>query len=302
LNIYINRKPVDGPWGGGNNFVKAMYSQIPINGHKILDNPLTEMHTPDIIFLQSPKHDSVCQFSINDAIFLKNKYPSTKIAMRVNECDARKGTSGVDNLWIECSNFVDITFFVSSWMKSYFLEKGWKCKNNFVVRNGVNLDHFKKMPKIGNDKINIVTHHWSNNRMKGFDIYEELDNYIDDSKKITFTYIGRELGTFKNTKIVKPLFGEELGSELGRYDVYVSASKFDPGPNHILESLACEIPTYVQVDGGGCVEFAGNSHTFKDFKDFISIVNNGNIVKNNKHVVSWETCVSDYLDVLQDFI
>jgi hypothetical protein len=32
------------------------------------------------------------------------------------------------------------------------------------------------------------------------------------------------------------MFGKELGDELGKYDVYASASRFDPGPNHIIES------------------------------------------------------------------
>ena len=294
MKIYINRKPIEGPWGGGNNFVKAMYEYLPDFGFEIIDRSDLHKHINDIdfIFLQSPFPDQVSKFSINEAISVKNINPKVKIILRVNDCDARKGTNDVDNIWIESSKFVDKTIFVSNWMKEYFLEKGWKCRENFVVINGVNLDHFKPREKINNGKINIVTHHWSNNRMKGFDLYEEIDRIVEKDERFTFTYIGRDLGTFRNTRIVSPLFGEELGVELSKYDVYISDSKFDPGPNHILESLACKIPTYVCKDGGGSVEFAGLDFTFANLEDLLQAILCKNKIKNNSFVVyNWKKCI-----------
>jgi hypothetical protein len=299
MKIYINRKPVEGPWGGGNLFVKAFYEYLPESNYNIVDNPLKDI--PDIIFLQSPKPDSTCNFSINNAIFLKNKYPSIKIIMRVNDCDARKATVGVDNMWIECSKYIDKTVFVSSWMKEYFLKKGWACKKNYILYNGVNFDHFKPNEKIKNGKINIVTHHWSNNRMKGFDVYEKLDEYVGkNSNKYTFTYIGRDLGTFKNTNVIAPLFGKSLGEELSTYDLYVSASKFDPGPNHILESLACNLPTFVCKDGGGAVELAGNSNIFEKYSDLLDMIEDTSYVKNKfSSLCNWKTCVKNLDKILR---
>jgi len=296
--IYINRQPEEGPWGGGNNFVKAMYMHMPKMGFSIVSNPVVSI--PDVIFLQSPLPDNKTRFSINEALFLKQKFPQIKIILRVNDCDARKGTSVIDNMWIQSSSLVDKTVFVSNWMKNYFIEKGWQCKDNSVLYNGVNLDHFSESEKIKNGKINIVTHHWSDNRMKGFDIYEELDDFVGTNDRFTFSYIGRELGTFKNTKVIKPLFGSSLGSELSKFDVYVSASKSDPGPNHILESLACKIPTYVSAAGGGCIEFAGKDFVFDSFEDLRNILmkekyNINNTIKLN----SWKVCIENLLAIIK---
>lgn len=292
-SLFINRKPIEGPWGGGNNFVKAMYEYLPDLGFEIIERSNLHNHVNniDFIFLQSPFPDQVSKFSINEAISIKSINPKVKIILRVNDCDARKGTNDVDNIWIECSKFVDKTIFVSNWMKEYFLKKGWQCRENFVVINGVNLDCFKSREKINNGKTNIVTHHWSNNRMKGFDLYEEIDRLIEKDERFTFTYIGRDLGTFKNTKVIKPMFGEELGVELGKYDVYISDSKFDPGPNHILESLACKIPTYVCKDGGGSVEFAGKDFIFNDFNELLSILSDRNFKNNTTNIFSWKECI-----------
>jgi hypothetical protein len=286
MKILINRKPVNGPWGGGNNFVKAMHKYLPKMGHQI-SNRLNQ--GPDIIFLMDPRYDNDC-ISINEAISYKRENPNVIIIQRINECDARKGTNHVDELLSKCSEYIDITIFVSNWMKDYHFKKGWKCKKNYVLINGVS-GFYKKREKIKNGKINIVTHHWSDNYMKGFDIYEKIDDLLEDRKDITFTYIGRERGTFKNSNVVSPLFGEDLAKELGKYDLYVSASRFDPGPNHILESIACEIPTFSYFEGGGACEFTGSDFVFNDFEDLVEKIDKKEYNNNTTKVFTWKECM-----------
>jgi glycosyltransferase involved in cell wall biosynthesis len=185
-------------------------------------------------------------------------------------------------------------------MKNYFFKKGWKCRKNHVIYNGVDKEIFCKRSKLNNGKINLVTHHWSSNRMKGFDIYEKLDSFVGDNNNFTFIYIGRELGTFRNSTVIPPLFGNSLGEELSKYDVYISGTLFDPGPNHILESISCEIPTYSFFKGGGACEFTGPSHIFKSFDELSKILLSRNFLKNNVKIESWEACVKNYNLVMRN--
>lgn len=304
MKIYVNRKPVSGPWGGGNMYVSAMYNalQSDSSNHEICD-PTNPMEVPDSILLAGLTNEGG-MITPDRAIMYKMMHrPDVKLILRVNENDARKGTSGVDENLIKISEYIDGTVFVSDWLKNYFLDQGWKCKNNTVIHNGVDGEIFKPAEKIDNGKINIVTHHWSNNYMKGFDYYDLIDEFVSSNKdKFTFTYIGRERGTFsKNTKIVRPLAGEALGEELGKYDVYISASRFDPGPNHILESLSCGLPTYVFEEGGGCCEFAGEDHVFNNFAELKTILESGNFSQNTQFIApSWETCVEKYVKYIEE--
>ena len=295
VKVLLNRKPIEGPWGGGNLLVSAICKYFTEAGVKVVHEFEPGI---DAIFMQDPRPGNT-GISVNPIISWKIKNPRVKILHRVNECDARKGTSGLDQFLSECSRYTDCTIFVSNWMKDYHTEKGWSCNNNSVIYNGVDLDHFKKNDRINNGKINIVTHHWSSNRMKGFDVYEAVDRFIKDNDDFTFTYIGRELGTFKNTNIVPPLFGEELGRELSKYDLYISGSLWDPGPNHILESIACQIPTYVTSKGGGAVEFAGKDHTFENMDQLFRIIRSRSYVNNSLSVSSWRQCANYYLDILR---
>jgi glycosyltransferase involved in cell wall biosynthesis len=291
MKICINRKSVEGPWGGGNLFVRAFCEAMKSYGHEVVHDLCDDL---DIIFMQDPRYDEL-RLSANEIKSYKTKTPSVVVFHRVNECDARKGTSGVDEMLQSCSTFTDHTIFVSNWMKEYHLSKSWHCKNNHVLYNGVNLEHFKPREKINNSKINIVTHHWSNNRLKGFDIYEKLDEYVGKNNDMyTFTYIGRELGTFKNTKVIPPLFGEGLGEELGKYNVYISASRFDPGPNHIIESLACGLPTLCHAHGGGAVEFCGGINVFSNFEELVNSLENKSYQLNDTtKLSSWKKCMSN---------
>jgi glycosyltransferase involved in cell wall biosynthesis len=294
VKILLNRRPIEGPWGGGNLLVGAICKYFKEAGHIVVHEFESGI---DAIFMQDPRPGNT-GISVNQIVEWKSKNPNVKIVHRVNECDARKATKGVDKFLSECSRYTDATVFVSNWMRDYHLSKMWNCNDVGVIYNGVDLDHFRKGDKLDNGKINIVTHHWSSNRMKGFDTYEAIDRFVKDNSDFTFTYIGRELGTFKNTKIVKPLFGEELGKELSKYDLYISGSLWDPGPNHILESIACQIPTYVTSKGGGAVEFAGKSHTFENVDQLFRIIRSRSYVNNSLSINSWRQCANQYLEVV----
>lgn len=257
MKVYVNRSVVNGPWGGGNMFVKAFRKFAPDNGVELLKPD--EMKTaPDVILLVGIGDDGF-DASMERCIMYKlhaatsfNK--DVKLVMRVNENDARKATQDVDDYLLKLSKYVDATVFVSDWLRDYFTEKGWSTQpqHQHVIINGVDRDVFKPQPKLDNGKMNIVAHHWSDNPLKGFDIYDQLDKFVgENSEKYSFTYIGRHRNSFEHAKTVRPLYGTALGEELGKHDVYVSASRFDPGPNHILEALACNLPVYVHKDGGG---------------------------------------------------
>lgn len=297
MRILINRKPVSGPWGGGNQFVKNFCHYFKAQGHEIVHNFNESI---DLVFIQDPRYSDL-GISINEILRYKEMNPGVRIVHRVNECDARKGTRGMDEILKECSKITDDTIFVSNWMKEYHESKEWHSKKSHVVYNGVDLEHFKKREKFNNGKINIVTHHWSDNPMKGADVYEFLDDYVGENKNYTFTYIGRSSSNFKNSNIIEPLSGINLGEELSKYDVYVSGSRKDPGPNHIIESIACQIPTFCHTEGGGALEFCGVANSFHDKESLISLLEKarkGEIFSHDLEVYSWKDCMKNLQKVL----
>src|SRR3989442_8454297 len=91
--------------------------------------------------------------------------------------------------------------------------------------------------------LRLVTHHWSDNWNKGFDVYQEVDRFIAEGRlpDTELWVIGRwpkEI-RWRTTRTYGPTAGEELGALLRRCHVYLTASRFDPGPMHPIEGVQC---------------------------------------------------------------
>lgn len=301
MKVFMNRRPIVGPYGGGNLWVSSMHLFAKENGIEL--QTLETFDDPDVI-LVGGLDASDGQPGLLDCITYKEKLKNeVKIILRLNENDARKGTSHVDELVKRVSPELDSIVYVSEWLKDHFEERGVEVKHSAVIKNGVDRETFARQTKISNGKVNIVTHHWSDNYLKGFDIYDELDRFVGspEGERFTFTYIGRERGTFKNTNVIKPLYGEALGKELGRYDVYVSASRFDPGPNHVAESISCGISTLVHRDGGGSVEFAGHTGVYNDWEDLKRTLLDGTYPdQSNVKLNTWTECIEQFCQHIKE--
>lgn len=302
MKVFMNRKPIIGPYGGGNLWVSSMHSLAKENGIEL--QTLETFDDPDVILVGGL--DAADGYpSLLDCITYKEKLKNdVKIVLRLNENDARKGTSHVDEFVKKLSPELDSIVYVSDWLQSYFHKLDIRHKREAVIKNGVDSKVFSDYNvKIANRKTNIVAHHWSDNPMKGFDIYDLLDEFVGsvEGEGFTFTYIGRHRGTFKNTKVIPPMFGRELGKELGRYDVYVSASRFDPGPNHILEAVSCGLPTFVHKDGGGAIEFAENKNVYSDWEELKGrLLAKQWWVQSGALLTSWPTCVGQFCDHIKE--
>lgn len=323
MRLLINRKVVDGAWGGGNAFVRAFRELMPLHGHTVVDSLADR---PDLIILVGPERDTHT-VGFSEAMIHRLKHPGCKIILRVNDCDARKGTQGVDSKLMSIGSQCDGIVFVSTWLKDYMMER-WHTdiaqtaalvhrhgvtfdadtyKNNLiqiatVIHNGVDRSLFRPVPFEENNLLRVVAHHWSDNSMKGRDVYEALDR----TPGIEFTYIGRHKCNFtgRRTNVLPPLTGEPLARALAANRVYVSGSLWDPGPNHVLEALSCGITTWVHRNGGGAVEFAGSDHTYGSVDELRSILFDHRRVRaHNTYVpTGWDECITQYARVFEGVV
>lgn len=298
MKILINRVPQNGPWGGGNQFLKAFFEYTP-NYNIQLGTRINQSY--DAIFIIDVRADEL-GVGFPEIQRYKLLKPNTKILGRINECDARKGEQNViDPMLLSCSEYNDFTFFVSDWMRDYHVSRGWKCANTEVIYNGVDKTIFRPNQKLNNGKTNIVTAHWSSNKFKGYDVHEWLDKFVgQNSEKFTYTFIGRHQNNFRFTRHIEPLWGNELGAELGKYDICINGSRCDPGPNSVIESISCGLPTYVHEHGGGAVEFAGNDHVYHDVDDLVSFLNSP--TKNSWAPDDWQTCIEAYVKRIKEVV
>lgn len=266
MKVSIGSKIIDGPWGGGNLFVKNMSEFLLKNGHEVIYD-LSETNI-DLILLTDPRSrkESSSTFNHIEILNYKNKVNQDVVVLqRINECDERKGTRNINELYLNASKSADHVIFVSSWLRDIYLDLGLNYKKTSVVLAGANKEIFNKdNRKVWNkeSKLKLVTHHWSNHENKGFDIYKQIDDLLGNKKwkeKIEFSYIGNmnENFEFKNSNIYEPIDGTNLASLIKKHHVYITASINEPSGNHHIEAAQCGLPI-IYRNSGGIPEYCEN--------------------------------------------
>jgi glycosyltransferase involved in cell wall biosynthesis len=258
MKIAINRTIQDGPWGGGNQFLREMVELLEARDHQVVYQVRNER--PDIVLVVEPRRRSKgVTFSGRDVLWhliWAGKHRPV-VVHRINECDERKGTRTMNFRLRAMNSLADHTVFVGSWLKDLRVWYRHPGQSSSVILNGATASSFFPLEDkqwSGKGPMKLVTHHWSNNWSKGFDVYKEIDRLLPLSKwkgRISFTYIGnpsREV-SFQNTSVLSPMSGLELGDELRSHHVYVTGSQNEPGSMHQIEGMMCGLPVVFRNSG-----------------------------------------------------
>lgn len=254
--VYINRRPVEGPWGGGSKVVAAIARAIINAGHTV---SFDDVDDADVLLCMDPRPAQGMRDwrQLHECRVLRPKHP--KIVQRVGDL----GTHGKPDLTALVQMTVphsDFNVFPSTWAWNVTSDLisfvGKQPNDRWLIIPNAPMAVFRRVPRneIG-DPIRLVTHHWSTNPMKGFDFYTKLDNALGEG--VEMTYIGRiPVGLrFNRIKHLPPMDEKGLAEELPKHDIYVTASRQEAGANHVLEAIACGLPVIYHVDGGSIPEY-----------------------------------------------
>ncbi len=257
MRIAIGAQLQDGPWGGGNQFASSLFAFLRAQGHEVssaLDRP-----DLDVIVLTEPRRTSASS-SFHDGdvwSYLRRVNSDTIVVHRINECDERKNTRWVNRRLAVANRCADHTVFISFWLRDLFHPYADQLAESSVIMNGADPRVFHPGPGPewdGREPLRVVTHHWSHNWNKGFDIYQRLDQLLSQpalAGQFSFTYIGRVPAgvSFRYIKVLPPLSGSALGDELRRHHIYLTASLNEPAGMHHIEGALSGLPVLYRLSG-----------------------------------------------------
>jgi glycosyltransferase involved in cell wall biosynthesis len=259
--IAFNMRPVERPWGGGNWWLAQIVRHLRATGYEIRFDLEADV---DCIVVVDPRVGGNVTFGHEAIAQYKQRHPATRCLHRVNECDLRKGTSEIDTLLAQANGVADHTVFISEWLRDYHAERWFDpSRPHSVVHNGADPAIFHP---VGSEALEpggvmrLVTHHWSDNPMKGFDVYQEVDRLIaaDELPEVELWVIGRWPAAcdWQAASTFAPITGPDLAQLLRQSHVYLTASRWEPGGMHHVEGAQCGLPVLYHEDGGGIVEQA----------------------------------------------
>jgi len=261
MKIFVNRRIRRHPWGGGIHFLSGFADYLLEHGHSITNEFENDVNA---ILMIDPRPDDGFG-DINQLFqykaFLHSKGNNVKVFHRINDADVNRNTNFLVELNIKSNNLIaDHTIFISEWLQKHYQERGFS-RDSVIIKNGCNHDWYYPSSFLKEDSpIKVVTHHWSDNYNKGFDAYIELDKQLSKRKDIVFTYIGRYYKGYapQNTNLIPPMYGMDLGNELRKNHVYITASRWEPCGMHHIEASSCGLPVVYHRDGGAIGEICKN--------------------------------------------
>ena len=145
MKISLGSKIFTGPWGGGNNFIKNLSNHLKENGCQVFFD--LSQDDLDFILLTDPRieSESSCFNHIDISNYIKKVNHNAIIVHRVNECDERKNTKGVNNQIVYANHFTDHTVFISGWLKNLYSNYK-EFSNSSIIYNGANKNFFLIVP------------------------------------------------------------------------------------------------------------------------------------------------------------
>jgi len=317
--ICVTAKIRNSSFGGGNQFLQNFVKYMEKHNYEIVFDLSSD--DIDVIFVMDPRILTLNKIDCKQVYNYKLSHPEVLVVHRVNDCDKPRGNvNKLDKIMKEMFKVDDFVFFVSQWTCRYFLEQGFRGQYT-SINNGCNTEIFypNNTKILNRKKVRIVTHHWSTNWNKGFDIYNKLAEQCKKLPFIEFTYIGRQFTYSKDGKndnkenkkvrVIGPLSGKELGDELREHDIYITASKFENCPMHVVEAISSGLPMLYNRDLGGGVELCVNQgEAYSSFNELLiklkKIVNNflNYRSKLDYNRFSSDNCNKKYKDVIENLL
>jgi glycosyltransferase involved in cell wall biosynthesis len=241
LSILFSFK--DGPWGGGNQFLKALRNEWNVKGLYVDDPALA-----DAVLINS-------HHQLQDVVRFKRAHPNVPIIHRIDGPIAliRGIDRGVDSMIYDINRFIaDGTIFQSKWSEKYNKQLGMGSnafETTVINAPDPELFYFKERVRGANRKVRLIASSWADNKNKGFDTYQWLDKNLDFSR-YEMTFVGNTPVPFKNIKYVSAVNSKKLAGLLREHDIFITASKNDPCSNALLEALHSGLPAIALRDGG----------------------------------------------------
>jgi glycosyltransferase involved in cell wall biosynthesis len=259
--VAMNLRPVYSSWGGGNQWLTQTARTLRASGYRVRFDLRGEV---DCILVTHFGLTGRTSFSLEELRTHLREHPRTRMIHRVNDNDVRKGTGEMDKRLAEYDALAHHTVFISEWLRDYHAERWFdKSKPHSVVINGADAAVFHPIGSAAwkpGEPLRLVTHHWSDNWLKGFKVYAEVDRLIAEGalRDVELWVVGRwpkEIA-WRAAKLFPPANGEALAALLRQCHAYLTASLWEPGGMHFIEGAQCGLPVLFHEDGGGICEVA----------------------------------------------
>jgi glycosyltransferase involved in cell wall biosynthesis len=243
-DISVFHEFVPPPYGGGNQFLLALWNELQARGWMLEKNSVSHV-TRACLF-------NSFNFEFDRLRMLRR--PGCRMVHRVDGPVSvyRGRDEGIDRqIWEINRDLADVTVFQSEYSRDRHADLGLAFKHVSVIHNAADPAIFHPRGRVGFDptrKIRLVATSWSDNVNKGADVLAWLETRLD-GHRFELTFIGRSPVPLTRARVLAPLPSAAIAAELRQHDIFITASRHESCSNALIEALSCGLPA-VYIDSG----------------------------------------------------
>lgn len=246
--VFVLYEVQQGPWGGGNQFLRALTKQLAWSGN------LAKSADEANVVLVNSHH-----WGFRDLLMLfvwKSKRPSGIVLLRVDgPISIVRGNliSRLVDLRVQLFSrlVADGVVFQSNWSASKSFSLGIRPKKWTVITNAPDPDVFFAAPVADWQErpLRAVVSSWSSNAKKGTALLEELLRELDP-REVEVISIGNLSQDKRGLTQLGPQPTEQVATILRSAHVFLALSSDDPCSNSLIEGIHCGLVPFA-LDSGG---------------------------------------------------
>lgn len=268
IRIHFCYKHIESPWGGANNFIRALHKAMEATGEFEFAENIDDEY--DLLFMNElglgPANGSK-RISLRK---IRQIHERTRCKIAVRAVNLLRHSQSLtiksffkawlkDREVIRLTNSADFVIFQSGYQRSFFVRFGYSGRNSAIVHNAAPPVFLNNNPRplLGDRPLRLVSSTASPRPTKRHDLVSR----ISEIEAVEVVHMGRwpDAVDRKNVSLRSVLTHEEM------IDVYQQAHYLfhpavkDPCPNAVIEAICAGLPVIYHPGPGSSAEIIGEN-------------------------------------------
>jgi glycosyltransferase involved in cell wall biosynthesis len=265
IRIHFTYRHVDGPWGGANNFIRALRTVLRQSGRfQPVDDATSDCEVVFMNQLGTGPAGNGRMVTLNEV--RRYRASGRRVVARAVNLNLHAFRHGPRNLvvgwWkdsqtIALLNMADLVVFQSAYQRSFFERAGYRGSRSVVIHNGAStdfwVDHPAHPPNDG--PLRIVSSTASPRASKRHDLIARLS--LCEGVEVTHLGAWPENLPQANVRRLGMLGQQEMVAEFARSHAFLHTAVKDPCPNAVFEAMCAGLPVVYNPGPGSSGEIVG---------------------------------------------
>ena len=265
IKIHFTYLSVDKPWGGANNFIRALRKELQGNGNFTFTNSLEE--PCDVVFMNqlgTGPAGNGRMLSIKQAKKIRDQGRKLVVrAVNLNWHAFRLGPRNLIQGWwrdhqtIALLNLADVAIFQSEYQLQFFVDAGYRGSINKVIHNGAPQEFWIEQldSALRSGPIRLISSTASPRKTKRHDLIARISEC--DCVEILHMGAWPEGLPSRRVKLLGMLPHEQMAATMATCDFFLHTAIKDPCPNAVFEALCSGLPVIYNPGPGSSKEIVG---------------------------------------------